>query len=78
MLFQVLLSSNLIKFHNDPSDAPSVRNGTKPRVMGQRNIRSKALHRYDVIAVLWSVNSETAWATTSVPDIELSEMREKK
>ena len=45
--------------------------------MGQRNIRSKALHRYDVIAVLWSVNSETAWATTSWPDIDLSEMIEK-
>ena len=64
MLYQVLLSSYLVKFHNDPSDAPSLRNGTKPSVMGQRNMRSKELHRYDVIAVLWSVNSETAWATT--------------
>ena len=46
--------------------------------MGQRNIRSKELHRYDVIAVLCNVNSETAWATTSVPDIDLSDMRKKK
>ena len=74
MLHQVLLSSYLVKFHNDPSDAPSLRNGTKPSVIGQRNIRSKALHRHHVIAVLWSVNSERAWATTSVPDIDLSEM----
>ena len=43
--------------------------------MGQRNMRSKELHRYHVIAVLCNVNSETAWATTSVPDIDLSEMR---
>ena len=46
--------------------------------MGQRNIRSKELHRYDVSAVLCNVNSETAWATTSVPDIDLSDMRKKK
>ena len=72
---QVLLSSYLVKFHNDPSDPPSLRNGTKPSVMGQRNIRSKELHRYDVIAVLCNVNSATAWTTTSVPDIDLSDMR---
>ena len=67
---QVLLSSYLVKFHIDQQNQASV--------MGQRNIRSKALPRYDVIAVLWSVNSERAWATTSVPDIDLSEMRKKK
>ena len=46
--------------------------------MGQRNIRSQELLRNDVIAVLCNVNSETAWATTSVPDIALSQMRKKE
>ena len=43
MHYQVLLSSYLVKFHNDPSDAPSLRNGTKPSAMGERNMRSKEL-----------------------------------